>query len=141
MINAGQNWRKPKRLLQIAVAVGGIVPVSAGLAGAVLGLDMLAGSNMADISLASHFQYLSGILLGIGLGFWSCIISIERKSARFMLLVGLVVAGGLARLWSLVHLGAPGVPMLLALVMELGVTPALGIWQWRVARASRRAAV
>ena len=138
MTETAQNWQNSKRLLQIAVAAGGGVPVFAGLAGAVLGLDMLGGSSTADVTLASHFQYLSGILLAIGLGFWSTIGSIELKSARFTLLTALVEVGGVARLWSWVHFGLPGLPMMLALVMELGVTPALALWQWRVAKAANK---
>jgi len=50
------------------------------------------------------------------------------------------VAGGLGRLWSLAAQGAPNRQMLAALVMELGVTPALALWQGRVAASVDRAA-
>jgi len=45
------------RALQIAVAIGGLVPVSAGLAGIVLGPD-LSGATAASLELDSHFRYL-----------------------------------------------------------------------------------
>ena len=61
-----------RRHLQIAVAQAGCVPVAAGLAGVLNGPGM-AGSATVSASLDSHFSYLSGLLLGIGLAFWSAI--------------------------------------------------------------------
>jgi hypothetical protein len=50
----------------------------------------------------------------------------------------IVVTGGLGRLLSLLVRGVPDRPMLAALVMELAVTPALALWQSRIARRTRR---
>jgi len=125
-----------RRGLQIAVAVLGLVPVGAGLGGVLLGpifSDGIPGSIDAD----SHFRYLSGLLLAIGLGFWSTIPRIERHTLRFRLLTALVFLGGLARLLSLVQWGPPGAGMLFGLGMELVVTPLLCLWQGRVAHGER----
>jgi len=59
------------------------------------------------IGADSHFRYLSGLLLGIGLGFWSTIPRIEANGDRFRLLSFIVVAGGLARFTSLALIGLP----------------------------------
>ncbi|HEV2673445.1 MAG TPA: DUF4345 domain-containing protein [Aliidongia sp.] len=117
----------PRRWLQTAVAVGGLVPVGAGLAGILLGPAMVAAT--ASVPLDSHYRYLSGLLLAIGLGFWSCIPGIERRSGRFRLLTGLVFIGGLGRAVSLETVGLPDLSMLFGLVMELAITPALCLWQ------------
>ena len=119
--------------LRAAVALGGVVPVGAGLAGVWLGPAM-TGPVAADIPLDSHFRYLSGLLLAIGLGFWSTIPAIERQGPRFRLLTALVVVGGLGRLVSLIALGPPNAPMLFGLAMELVVTPALALWREHLAR-------
>ena len=121
-----------KRLLQIAVAVAGLVPVGAGAAGALLGPLLL--SQMGDAALDSHFRYLSGLLLGIGIAFWSTIPGIERRGSRFGLLTLIVVIGGLCRALGALIMGPPGLAMSLALVMELVVTPALYLWRERVGR-------
>jgi hypothetical protein len=122
-----------RRALQSAIAVLALIPVCGGLAGAIFGPSMI-GAATSDTSLDSHFRFLSGLLLGIGLAFWSSIPSIEKYRARFLLLTAIVFVGGLARLASLLAVGIPSKPMLAGLVMELVVTPLLCLWQLRIAR-------
>ena len=125
--------RRPARLaLQIAVAVFGLIPVGAGLAGVVLGTAMV-DPGPAPVPLDSHYRYLSGLLLAIGLAFWSTIPAIERRTGRFRLLTFVVFIGGLGRLYGVVTQGLPGPPMLGGLAMELVVTPLLCLWQARIA--------
>lgn len=123
--------RSERRLLQIAVAVFGCVPVFAGLAGA-LGGGGFTGIE-GSVSGESHVRYLSGLLLGIGLAFWAAIPRIEVHGRRVRLLAAIVVVGGLARLIGLALDGVPEASMLFALVMELVVTPAVALWQARIA--------
>ena len=121
-----------RRAFQFVVAVACLVPLCAGAAGIALGPAMVdAGAVPAGAD--SHFRYLSGLLLGIGIGFASTIPNIEARTGRFRLLTAIVVIGGLGRLWSLAARGIPIKSMLAALVMELGVTPLLALWQARVA--------
>jgi len=127
---------RERRYLQKVVAVAGLVPVSAGLFGVLFG-PTLTGDTGLSVSGDSHFRYLSGLLLGIGLLFWSCLPSIEEKAGRFQCLTLVVVAGGLGRLAGLGLTGIPSFAMLGALVMELAVTPILCLWQARVARQHR----
>ena len=128
--------RTNKRLLQIAVAILCLVPLSASLAGVVLGaraFDPAAPPTDVD----SHLRYLSGIFLGVALGFLSCIPEIERRGARFRLLTGLVVLGGLGRLILLIAVGQPTWPHMAGLSLELGVVPLVALWRERLAsRAS-----
>jgi hypothetical protein len=121
-----------KRLLQFAVALGSLVPISAGAAGIILGPAMVDARGF-PLGVDSHYRYLSGLLLGIGIAFATTIPAIEQRTARFRLLTAIVVTGGLGRLISLLARGTPDKPMLAALVMELVVTPALAVWQSRVA--------
>jgi hypothetical protein len=124
-----------RRLLQAAIAVFGLIPVGAGLSGVLLGPHFADTAAIGDLSLDSHFRYLSGLLLGIGLAFWGTIPAIERHAARFRLLTLIVFIGGLARLWALADAGIPGIPMLGGLTMELIGTPLLCLWQARIANA------
>jgi hypothetical protein len=128
-----------RRLLQGAVAIAALVPLTAGTLGMVEGPAMLRGIDAAaPADLQSHFRYLSGLLAGIGLGFASCIPAIERRGARFRLLGLIVVLGGAARLASLLVAGTPGAGHLLGLAIELGAVPLLMLWQARVARRSKQ---
>jgi hypothetical protein len=125
---------KERGLLQVAVAFACLVPLAAGTAGMVEGPAMLE-SEMAGYlpNLESHFRYLSGLLLGLGVGFAATVPTIERRSELFTALSGIVVVGGLARLSALVVYGVPNAPHLLALGMELVVVPLLFAWQRRIA--------
>ncbi len=123
---------RERSLLQLCVGVAGIVPVAAGIAGILRGPEFVNAG--VGIGADSHFRYLSGLLLGIGFGFWSTIPRIEANGDRFRLLSFIVVAGGLARFISLALIGLPPFEMRAALAMELCVTPLLCLWQWRVAR-------
>jgi hypothetical protein len=95
---------------------------------------MLGSGAMGSGDLDSHFRYLSGLLLGIGIGYASTIPRIETHGGRFQLLTGIVVVGGVGRAVSLLTTGAPSPAMLAAVMMELIVTPGLAFWQHRVAR-------
>jgi hypothetical protein len=111
---------RSKTALQFCVAIGACVPVAAGAAG------VLFGPGMVDPDYGGSLM--------IGLIFWSLIPDIEKRGVEARLLTALVVIGGLGRLWAAVAEGPPGLPMTLALVMELIVTPALAWWQYRLAR-------
>ncbi len=123
-----------KRLLQAVVAVACLLPLVVGGQGIVHGPAPFGHLATVPIDLDSHFRYISGIFFATGLGFLSCIPSIERKGARFRLLGGLIVVGGLARLVSLLAVGVPSQGHVLGLGMEIGVVPCLLLWQLSFAR-------
>lgn len=123
-----------KRTLQAVVAVLATTPVLTGLAGVILGPDFLGLDPPWPADLDSHFRFLSGAFLAVGLLWWSCVPGIERKTERFRLLAALTFAGGLARLLSLAIAGAPSAGHLLGLGVELLLVPPLTWWQARIAR-------
>lgn len=127
-----------RRLLQILVAVAGLVPVLSGLWGVVLGLDTFGAHARLSLTGDSHVRYLSGLILAIGLAFWSTVPRIETEGARFRLLTSLVLIGGCARLVGLLHFGTPTRGVIGALVMELMVTPSLALWRERLERKHHR---
>jgi hypothetical protein len=127
-----RDWER--RALQLCVAIGALLPVTAGLAGVTLGTRFV--DTAANVSADSHFRYLSGLLLAIGLAYWSTIPAIEAKAAQVRLLTLIVFVGGLGRLLGLLTMGMPSTGMLGGLVMELIVTPAMCLWQSRVAASA-----
>src|SRR5690606_22682537 len=104
-----------QRPLQVVVAVLALVPVSAGLLGIVAGPEAFGAVPPVPADRDSHVRFLSGVCLAVGLGFWATVPAIARRTAMFRLLAVLVVAGGLARLLSLLLHGTPSAPHLVGL--------------------------
>ncbi|HEX2818469.1 MAG TPA: DUF4345 family protein [Phenylobacterium sp.] len=125
------NAALERRLLQAVIAIAGFVPVGAGLWGALGRMGTIGSAS------ASEARYLSGLLLGIGLVFWACIPTIERRGAVVRALAAIVAIGGLARVLGALQTGFPSA-VVLPLVMELGVTPAIALWRERVERRLAR---
>jgi hypothetical protein len=126
------GWTE-RKLLQTVIAVAGIVPVGAGVSGVLLGPNMFGPTSYLAPDTESHFRYMSGLLLAIGISFYASIPAIERHTGRIRLLAFIVFCGGLARLTTFTD--APNYGSIgFALAMELVVTPALAVWQARVAR-------
>ncbi len=125
-----------RRLFQAAVALGCLSPLYFGLRGIIEGPAMLVGvePGQAAPDLLSHYRFLSGLFLGIGLALLSCLPAIERRSERFRWACVALVAGGLARGYGLQMGDAPSTAHRIALAAELGVVPLLLFWQARVAR-------
>jgi hypothetical protein len=128
---AGISLATERTLLQGAVALGAAVPVSAGLIG------IFGGSHLFDLSGTaagdSQLRYLSGLLLGIGLAFWTMIPTIENHAERFRVLTAIIFIGGASRLFAIASTGLPEGHVWMALIMELFLTPILCVWQNRVA--------
>lgn len=125
-----------RRFLQAAVAIGCLSPLYFGLRGVIEGPAMLVGIDpgQAAPDLLSHYRYLSGLFLGIGLILLSCLPAIERRTGRFRWACAAIVTGGLARGFGLISGDAPSAEHHLALAAELGVVPLLVLWQTRLAR-------
>ena len=135
-------------ILRAAILLACLVPLAAGLAGVLTGAGFLdaglpgiggvgnaglPGVGGGSPAVDSHLRYLSGLLLGSGLALAWASFDLPRRGRVFAILAPIIVLGGLARLGGLFH-ATPPLPHLLALGMELGVTPLL--W-WCVRRAMR----
>jgi hypothetical protein len=112
-----------KRALQTAVGLAALLPTLAGA------WDVLHGLAGASAWAVNHERYLSGLLMAIGIAFWSTLPDIEAKTIRFRTLTFIVVIGGLCRLLGVLLGDALSPQVVAALAMELGVTPALCLWQ------------
>ena len=130
----GETRETERRALQCVVTLACIVPISAGAYGLFFGPSMLGGHQIASAGLDGHFRYLSGLLLGLGLAFLASVPDIESRGSRIALLTGMVMLGGFGRLASVIALGGGSRSAYFALAMELLVTPAVALWQRRIAR-------
>ncbi|MEP7004916.1 MAG: DUF4345 domain-containing protein [Sphingomonas bacterium] len=132
------NPRIEKRLLQAILAAACLVPLITGGWSILHGPGFLGHPPVIPVDLDSHFRYISGIFLAVGIGFASCVPRIEIKGSRFRLLGALVIMGGLSRMVSLIAVGTPSKGHLFAFAMELGVVPLLMLWQAGLAKRWRQ---
>lgn len=128
-----------RKLLQAAVAVAGFAGVVLGLTGALLGT--MHADLSGEVVLDSYVRFGKGVLLAIGLIYWSCIPRIERRGDRIALITFILVLGTLSRLVSVAGHGVPTVGILLNLIAGLILVPLLWLWQRHIAGRVQRGSV
>jgi Domain of unknown function (DUF4345) len=125
-----------RKLLQIALALAGLLSGGFGLAGIFVGASFTPFSG--DVMMDSYIRFLKGMLLGIGLIYWSAIPQIERHSERISLVTFILVLGGVARLIAVIGHGVPTIGITVGLAGALIAAPMLWAWQRRIARVGLR---
>ena len=128
--------RAELRLFQLVVIVAALVPITAGAAGVWRGPAMISNAVTHSADLESHYRYLSGLLLGIGIAFVVGVADVGRRAGLLRALGFIVVMGGLARLLGAALAGFPDALHLFPFFMELVVVPALLLWLTRIERAA-----
>ncbi len=128
-----------RKLLQIAFALAGLTLVGFGFAGVFFGATFIDLSG--DVVMDSYIRFLKGMLLAIGLVYWSSIPDIERHGERISLLTFILVLGAVPRLMAVIGHGVPTIGILVSLVGELIFAPLLWVWQRHVARVAQRSAL
>jgi hypothetical protein len=128
-----------RKLLQIAFALAGLALVGFGFAGVFFGANFLDLSG--NVVMDSYIRFLKGMLLAIGLIYWSSIPDIERHGERISLVTCILVLGAVPRLMAVIGHGVPTIGILISLAGELIAAPLLWLWQRRVAGAAQRSAL
>jgi Domain of unknown function (DUF4345) len=128
-----------RKLLQIAFALAGLVLVGFGFAGVFFGANFLDLSG--NVVMDSYIRFLKGMLLAIGLVYWSSIPDIERQGERVALVTFILVLGAVPRLMAVIGHGVPTIGIIIGLAGELIVAPLLWLWQRRIARAAQLGAL
>ena len=78
-----------RKLLQIAFAFAGLVLAGFGLAGVFFGANFM--DLTGNVVMDSYIRFLKGMLLAIGLIYWSSIPDIERQGERTSLITFILV--------------------------------------------------
>ena len=128
-----------RKLLQFTFALAGLVLVGFGFAGIFFGADFLDLSG--NVVMDSYIRFLKGMLLAIGLIYWSAIPDIERHGERIALVTFILVLGAVPRLMVVIGHGVPTIGILISLAGELIAAPLLWLWQRHVARAAQLSAL
>ena len=128
-----------RKLLQIAFALAGLVLVVFGLAGVFFGADFADLSG--HLEMDSYFRFLKGMLLAIGLVYWSSMPDIERHGERISLVTFILVLGAVPRLMAVIGHGVPTIGILISLAGELIFAPLLWLWHQHVTGVAQRSAL
>ena len=128
-----------RKLLQIAFALAGLVLIVFGLAGVFFGANFVDLSGNVEID--SYFRFLKGVLLGIGLIYWSSIPDIARHGERVSLVTFILVLGAVPRLIAVIGHGVPTIGILISLAGELIFAPLLWLWHQHVTGVAQRSAL
>jgi hypothetical protein len=125
-----------KRGLQIATGLLGIIPVVTGIITMFgLGDPIYAAAKIpANALLDSNLRFFGGVWLGLGLALFWLIPGIDRQTALFRVLWGMIFLGGIGRLLSMIFLGAPPLPFIGFTALEIIGAPFFIWWQARLER-------
>jgi Domain of unknown function (DUF4345) len=122
-------------LLQICTALLALVPIATGIVSMRGVRDPLYRPLQLPESpiLDSNLRFLGGVWLGLGLALLWTVPTIEQQGILFRSVWVAVFLGGIGRLLSWLVLGAPPVPFIGFLLLEIVGAPLFIYWQWRVA--------
>ena len=83
--------------------------------------------------LDSNLRFFGGMGLGLGFGLLWVVPSIERRTTAFCLIWLCALLGGLGRVYSMMIVGLPAIPLIIFTLIEVPLVPAMIVWQHRVA--------
>lgn len=115
------------------------IPVLAGSLHLLLGVhaDVILGARLpaealADPVLDSQNRFYGVAFMAYGVFLYLCATDLRKYAAVFKIVVGLMFAGGVARLIAAVLHGIPAPPVILLAAVELVGMPLLLLWYLRV---------
>src|SRR5476649_3014499 len=123
-----------RKLLQGIFAIAGLVLVGFGFAGVIFGANFM--DLTGNVVMDSYIRFLKGMLLAIGLIYWSSIPDIERHGERISLVTLILVLGAVPRLMAVIGNGVATIGIIVGLAGELIAAPLLWLWQRHVARVA-----
>lgn len=130
--------QRRRRALQITLGTVAAIPFASGLNAIIGGPKSLPGqSGEVSATLDSEYRFVNTYWLAAAPLVWASLPRVERRTLPVQLVLGTAFAGGFARIISLRRTGRPHPTMLAALGVELGLVPALMVWQAAVARGAR----
>ena len=115
-----------RRLLQIALAIVGLVAILFGVTGVFFGTS-LSGVTLG-VTMEGYVRFIKGVLIAAGLIYWSAIPRLEVHSERIGVVSFLLVFGAAGRLLAVIGHGFPTVGLMISLIGELIVVPLIWLW-------------
>jgi hypothetical protein len=124
-----------KRGLQITLAVLSIIPILVGIVGIAVGTSRWLPANTITPEFDSHYRYIAGYYISLGmLALWM-IPKIEKHRSLFRILCASVFIGGIGRVVSILQVGLPNPTVLFFTAFEL-CFPLFLFWQAKLPRSA-----
>jgi hypothetical protein len=123
-----------RRLLQIALGIIGVVAITFGLTGVLFGTS-LSGVRLG-VTMEGYVRFIKGVLIAVGLIYWSAIPQIEKRSERISTVTFILMFGAAARLMAVIGHGFPTVGLVISLIGELVIVPLIWLWHRHLVRRS-----
>lgn len=128
-----------RRGLQVTLGVLSLIPFASGLAGMVFGPRTLPGDTSAvQPTLNGEYRFVNAFWFAAAPAIWTTLPEIERKATQVRILLGTVMVGGVARVWSWRQVGRPAPVFLGVIALEFLGMPAVLAWQRHVAKVALR---
>jgi hypothetical protein len=117
-----------KRGLQLTLAILSIIPMIVGTIGIVRGTSRWLPANLITPEFDSHYRYIAGYYISLGILTLWMIPKIEKHRSLFRILCGSIFLGGIGRVVSILQVGAPGPMAIFFTAFEL-CFPLFLFWQ------------
>jgi hypothetical protein len=113
-----------------------MIPIIVAVLGITRGLGRWLPTSNITPDFDSHYRYITGYYLSLGMTALWIIPHIERHRSLFRIICASVFLGGVGRVISILQVGVPGTPMLVFTVIEL-CFPLLLLWQAKLPLTQR----
>jgi hypothetical protein len=123
-----------RRFLQVALALLGVVALCTGLAQMIAGADAVVGVEVADESAESELRFLSAFWAALGCVSLWLVPRVETQPMAVRAVAAALFAGGIARVISLISVGAPHPLLTVLMAIELIAPPIIIAAQARLPR-------
>lgn len=117
---------------KIVLMILSLIPLYFAAVGAFGGPVSQNGGEGVAAALDNQFRYLSAFYLSLFFLIWWVLGDIDNRGTVLRLLVIAIFLGGLARLYSYLHIGPPEQMQIVGMILELG-SPVLILWQRHIA--------
>ncbi len=122
------------RPLKLILAIGGAAAVLIGLGLIFFGPALVPGAGTVSRTVDSEFRFYATLFVFYGALLLWCLWGTAAKHRAIMVLAGVLFAGGVARLCSVLAVGLPHPFFVAMIAVELGLPPVVILLVRREAR-------
>lgn len=123
-----------RTLFKIILMVLSLIPLYFAVTGVFGGAAALSPGDSIGPELDNQFRYLSAYYFSLFLLIWYVLGDIDNRGTVLRIVILAIFLGGLARLYSTLHVGTPPPLLMIGMALELGA-PVIAVWQRIIAHS------